>query len=106
MRVGDVALDAFDDQRAGQRTAPAVLDHVADQLVRSGFADDAIVDCFAACLQCFHYANRAVHRYTLFIRSDQQRDRAVVFWMLREKRFNRGDECRDGSLHVCRAAPV
>ena len=46
----DMALDAANDQAAGERAAPAVLDGVADFIYRSGFADDAEVDALVAIL--------------------------------------------------------
>jgi hypothetical protein len=51
MRVGDVALDALDRQLAGQRAAPAVLDHVAERVDRGRFADDAEVEHSRRALQ-------------------------------------------------------
>ena len=51
LRVGDVALNAFDGQLSRQRTAPPVLDHVAERVPGGGFADDAVVDCFSAFAQ-------------------------------------------------------
>ncbi len=43
MRVGDVALYAFDDQLAGHGATASVLDHVAHLFHRRGFTDDAVV---------------------------------------------------------------
>jgi hypothetical protein len=42
-----VTLDAVDGQRAGQRAAPSVLDHVAEAVDGRRLADDAVVDSLA-----------------------------------------------------------
>ena len=76
MRVGDVPLDALDDQRARQRAAPAVLDHVAEALDRRRLADDAIVDALARGRELLDDLDRAVDRRAFLVGRQQQRDRA------------------------------
>ena len=48
VRIGDMPLHAAHGQSSRQRAAPAVLDRVAEPLDRGRFADDAVVDRFAA----------------------------------------------------------
>src|SRR5206468_4446183 len=55
LRIGDVSLDAFDGQRAGQGAAPSVLDHVAESIDRRRLADDAEVDALAGCRELLDY---------------------------------------------------
>ena len=76
LRIRDVALHALDGQRAGQRAAPAVLDHVAQRVDRRRLADDAIVDALAARGQLLDDLHRAVDRRTFLVGRDEQRDRA------------------------------
>ena len=44
VRIGDVPWIALDGQRPGQRSAAAVLDHVAECVHRRRLADDAVID--------------------------------------------------------------
>jgi len=48
VRIGDMDLDAFDVERAGQRTAAADLDAVAKFLDVAGFAEHAVIEFLAA----------------------------------------------------------
>ena len=106
VRIGDVTLHALDDQLAGKRAAPAVLDRVAELAYRGGLADDAVIEQFAARLELFHHPHRAVHRHAFFVRGEQQRDRALVLRVCGDEFLGRADEGRDGRLHVRSAAAV
>ena len=78
VRIGDVALHAFDDELAGKRAAPAVLDHVAGALDRGRLADDAVVRLLAALGERLDHLHRAVGGGPFLVGSEQQRDRAAM----------------------------
>ena len=76
--IGDVTLLAAHAQAAVQRSAAAVLDRVAEALRRRRLADDARVDRLAARAQDRDDRGRAVDRVALFVRGQQDRDRAAA----------------------------
>ena len=92
MRIGDVALDAFDNQLAGQAAATAILDHVAEALDRGRFADDAVVNTLATRLEGLNDGNGAVGGVAFFIRGEQQGNAAGVVRVRRDEAFNGGHE--------------
>ena len=106
MRIGDVALHAFDRERAGQRAAPAVLDGVAGFGDGGRLADDAVIQFLVAFLQGFHHAHRAVDRHTFFIRGEQQGDGAAMLRVFGDELLDGGDEGGERTFHVGRAASV
>ena len=77
MRVRDMTLDAAHDERARQRAAAPVLDHVAQPIDRRGLADDAVVEQLAGSSQLLDDLHRPIGGRTFFIGSDQERDRAA-----------------------------
>ena len=66
-----MALFAMDGQRAGQAAAPPVFERVAQPGNGGGFADNAVVDVFAACFECIDHFGGAVVRVAFFIGSDE-----------------------------------
>ncbi len=106
VRIGDVALHAVDHQLAGHGAAAAVLDHVADLLHRGRFADDAVVELFAACLQLIADDHGAVDGRAFFVAGDQEADRAPVVRMRCDEFLDGDHHRRQRGLHVGRAASV
>ena len=106
LRVRDVTLDALDGQRAGQRAAPAVLDHVAEPIDGGRLADDAIVDALARGGELLDHLDRPVDRRPFFVGGDEQRDRARRVRMRCDERLDGGDERGERGLHVGGAAAV
>ena len=104
--IRDVALHALDGQRAGERAAPAVLDHVAQGAHRRRLADHAVVEALAARGQALDDLHRAVGGRTFLVGRDEQRDRAAGVRMLGQEPLDRRHERRERSLHVGRAAAV
>src|SRR5436190_7785597 len=100
VRVGDMRLDSADGQVARKRSAAAVSNRVAQRILRRRLTDDAVVDSLAARLEPLDDADRAVERGALFVRSQQESDRAGVRWPLCGEGFNRDDERGDRGLHV------
>ena len=107
VRIGDVALHALDRQRARQRAAAAVLDHVAEPRHRRRLADDAVVDASRRA--------RASRSTTLTVPSmDGPSSSEVISSAIEparprvrgEERLDRGDERRQRALHVGGAAAV
>jgi len=72
MRVGDMALHAFDGEPPGHAAAAAELDHVAEVLRRGRLADDAGVERLTALPQPIEYLSRAVDRRRLLVTGDQE----------------------------------
>ena len=106
MRVGDVALHAAHRQPAGQRAAPAVFDHVPKRSDRSRFADDAVVDRFAARLERLDDGDGAVDGIAFLVGGQQEGQRAGRFRVFRQKGLGRGQHRRQRRFHVGRATPV
>ena len=106
VRIGDVALSAFDGERARERAAAAVFDGVAQFGNGSGFADDAVVYGFAARFEGVDDAHRAVVRVAFFVGGNQQGDAAVMLRIVGDKGFAGGGKGGDAAFHVGRAAPV
>ena len=106
LRIGDVALHAFHRERAGERAAAAVLDHVAELADRGRLADDAVIEFLAALRERLDHAHRAVDGGPLLVGSEQHRDRAGVIGMLADEIRDRRDERRDRGFHVGSAAAV
>ena len=90
----------------GERAAPAVLDRVAKFIHASRFAHDAVIDQLVAGFERLHHTDRAVDGYAFLIRCDQQRNRAAVVGVCRDKRFDCGNERRQRSFHVGRSPAV
>ena len=105
--IGDMALLAGDDQMAVERAAPADLDGVAERIHIARFAEDAVVEFFAALGGPLQQLGRAVDRNAFLVAGDQKRDRA--FWLAaigREVIEHGGERAGDAALHVHRAAAV
>ncbi len=60
LRIGDVALLAMQGQPAGERTAPAVLDRVAERGDAGRLAEQAMIEALAARARPFEQRDRAV----------------------------------------------
>ena len=101
-----MALYALDDECARKRTAPAVLDRVAELAYGSGLADDAVIEQLAAGLEYFHHPNGAVRGHAFFVRGEQQRDRTLVPRVRRDEFLGGADKGRDRGLHVGGAAAI
>ena len=103
MRVGDVALVAVQNEPPGQRTAPAVLDRVAERRDAGRLADDAVIEAFAPGERPIDELDRAVDRRAFLVAGDEEADRA--------EKAAPGDEAQSGrhaggepALHVAGAA--
>jgi hypothetical protein len=71
-----VTLNALDRQVAGERTAAAVLDHVAQRINRGRLPDDAEIEHLAACLEVFDNDDGAVGGIAFFIGGEQEGQRS------------------------------
>ena len=98
--VRDMALHALDQQASGQRTAASVLAYVAQRLGGGRFADDAVVELFAALAQLVADDHRSVDCRPLFVGGDQQGDRTRVFGVRRHELLGRHHEGGDRAFHV------
>ena len=76
VRIGDMALLALHGHVAGERAAPADLDHVAEGVRVGRLAEDAMVEAFAARLRPGEQLDGAVDRRTFLVAGDQEADRA------------------------------
>ena len=106
MRVGDVALLAFNGQVARQRTAPAVFNRIAQSIDGGRLADDTVVYGFAARFQNVHHFGGAVQRVALLVGRNQKGDAARVIRAGGHEAFAGGNEGGDAAFHVRRAASV
>src|ERR1041385_9099417 len=107
MRIGDVALDAIDNERAGQRAAASDLDAVAELLDIARLAQHAMIEFFAARRRPLQKFYSAVDGDVFLIAGDQERDRsfrrATIGGQIIERRR---DAAGNAALHVDRAAAV
>jgi len=101
-----VALDALDRQGARKRAAPAVLDHVAQRVDRGRFADDAVVERFATCLEGFDDGHGAIDGIAFFIGGEQEGERTGMVRVSGEEGFDGRHRSSDRGFHVGRAASV
>ena len=106
MGVGDVALDAFDDQFAAERATPPVFNHVTRALHRGGFTNDAVVQHLAAFLQGLADDHRAVVGRAFLVAGKQQGDGELGVGVGGQQFFHRHHKGGDRGLHVTRAAPI
>ena len=111
MRIGDVALDAVDIERARLRAAAADLDAVAEFLDIAGLAEHAMVEFLAARRRPLQQLDGAVDGNVFLVAGDQERDRAVAVSaglaaVGGEIFQHRRDAAGDAALHVDGAAPV
>ena len=74
--IADVALAAVEDETAGQRAAPAVLDRVAERLDAGRLADDAMVEPLAPGERPVEKLDCAVDRRAFLVAGDKEADRA------------------------------
>src|ERR1700752_207352 len=77
MRIGDMALLAFNIKRARLRAAAADLDAVAQLLLVGGFAQHAMIEFFATRRDPLQQLDRAVDGDVFLVAGDQERDRAL-----------------------------
>ena len=104
MRIGDVALDAVDGDRARQRAAPSDLHRVAEAVRVGRLAQDALREGLAALPGPVEELRRAVDRRPFLVARDQEGEGAVGPPV--EVAQGRGDRRRYAALHVDRAAPI
>src|ERR1700756_4619708 len=103
MRIGDMALPAFDIKRAGLRAAAADLDAVAHRLLIRRFAEHTMVKLVASCGDPLQQLHRAVDRDVFLIASDEEGDRTFgLATVIAEILQDRGDAAGDAALHVAR----
>ncbi len=101
------ALHALDGELAGQRAAPADLDHVAHRRRIGRLAEQAMVEALAAFGRPLEELHGAVHRDALLVTGDQERDRSFRRACARSEVVERSRHgASDGALHVDRAAAV
>ena len=105
-RIGDMPLDAAHRQRAGQGAAPPDAQQVAQSLLGRRFAGEAVVDVLAAGTEMFDDAAHAIDGVALFVRGQQQGNRAPVMRMPRNELLQRQHECGHAALHVGGTASV
>ena len=98
-----MALAAVDQEPAGQRAAPAVLDRVAQRADGGRLADDAMVETLAFHQRPFEELDGAVDRRAFLVAGDEEADRAGERLLGDEAQ---GGGCRRGeaALHVASAA--
>ena len=101
-----MALLAFDGQIARQRAAAAVFQHIAQFIHSSRFADDTVINQLAARFQHIDDFGRTVQRITLFVRSNQERNAALVVGMLGNETLAGGNETGNAGFHIRRAATI
>ena len=76
LRIGDVALHAAHGQRAGQRTAPADADQVAQFFLRRRLAHHAPIDALAGLAEMLGNAAHAIEIDRAFLVAGQQQRHA------------------------------
>ena len=101
-----MALRAFHRQAARQRTAAAILDHVAGFLHRGRLADDAVIQFDLALFERLYHAHRAVGSRAFFIGSKHDRQRTRMIRMLGDEIRQRYDKGGQRAFHVGSAATV
>ena len=102
MRIGNMALRAFDGDPHIHRSAPTDLHHVAQPVDAGGFADKAQIGQGAACLHMLDQRACAVDGWAFLITGDDQAYRSGFFGD-----FVQGsDKGPDAAFHVDSAAPV
>ena len=105
--IGNMALLAVDDQRAGERTPAADLDAVAELGHVARLAQHAMIEFFAALGRPLQKFDGAVDGDVLLIARDQERDRALRLAAVGRQMFQHGgDRAGDAALHVDGAAAV
>src|SRR3984893_11436227 len=107
MRIGDVALETIDIERAGQRAAAADLDAIAELFEIGGLAEHAVVEFLAARRRPLQQLDGAVDGDVFLVAGDQERDRA--FWLAAvcgKIVQHRRDAAGNAALHVDSAAAV
>ena len=106
MRIGDVALYTFHNQRAGQGTPPAILYGIAKFVHAGGFAHDAIIDQLTTRIEAVNYPYGAIYSDTLFIGRDQQCNGTRMAGVFGYKRFDRGNESGKRPFHIRGSTPI
>src|SRR5208282_1126962 len=103
VRVGDMALAAVQDEPPGQRSAPAVLDRVAERLDAGRLADDTMIEAFASGERPADQLDRAIDGRAFLVAGDEEADRPP--------KCPPGDEAQGGrrgrrepALHIAGAA--
>lgn len=101
-----MALHAMNGNRAGERTAPPDLDHVAKRVRVGWFTDDRCIPAFAALFCPFEQFHRAVDGRAFLIAGDEKGNAALDVAMLFDVAGNRGHETGDAAFHVHRATAI
>ena len=94
MRIGHVALLAVDGQPAGERAAPADLDHVAEPVRVRRFAEDAMVEALAARLRPIEQLHGAVDGRSFLVAGDEEADGAREVRIVPQDRRAPPPSCR------------
>ena len=89
VRVGNMALHAFDRELAAHGAASAVFDHVAGALDRGRLAHNDVIQHFTARFEGVSHHHGAVDSRAFFVTGQQQRDIECRVWRVGQKLFNR-----------------
>ena len=106
VRVGDMALNAFDDEAPAHAATAAVLDHVASLLHRGGFANDAVIELLATFHQLFANQGRSVFGGTLLVTGNEHRDGQGRCRLSNPKLSDRYHDRSQRSHHVAGATAI
>ncbi|GJE43160.1 hypothetical protein AEGHOMDF_2339 [Methylobacterium soli] len=107
VRIGHVALAPVDRELAGERAAPADLDHLAEAARVGRLAEQAMVEALAAGTRPIQELHGAVDRRPLLVAGDQEADRAAEIRAAPRDEFEGARQhAGDAALHVGGAAPV
>ena len=101
-----MALLAFDGQVARQRAAAAVFQHIAQFIHGSRFADDTVINQLSARFQHIDNFSRAVQRIALFVRSNQERNAALMIGIFGNETLAGGNKTGNAGFHIRRAATI
>ena len=104
MRIGGVTLHALHGDRAGNGTAPADLDHVAELVGIGRLPDEAGIPALTALSRPLQQLDRAVDGGAFLVAGNQERDGALRRAVLFDVAGDGGDEAGDAALHVDGAA--
>ncbi|MNZ49268.1 hypothetical protein D3C78_670300 [compost metagenome] len=104
MRIRDVALHTVNRQVAGERSATAIFHHIAHHFGTGRFANQTIIQAFAAFHQRFNDSHRAIFGAGFFIGRDQECQTVFVVWMLGDETFGGHHHRSQRAFHVSRTA--
>jgi len=99
-------LYATHRETTGERTAPTVLDYVAQLRGGGGLAHDAPVQTLAARRQQLAHLDRAIARRAFLVTGEQKGDRMVRMRMRRQKLLHRHHHGRQRGFHIGSSAAI